>query len=372
MFQMFTERFTSKNYPSSRLKTEASYHQLPTSVTPGLGWLRQRLFGISTVETTFARRGFRGGEAKAQQRLEQIGRTFLRGYHAAITFGTAQGAIAHDNPEALVPQLNAVEAELRGFAFEGAAMGLALLDYLTPWKRNRVQLFLTGAGANHVYMVHVGVGWLLARIPFGIQQYLARLDRKAGIRETNPKSLDPLLGWLAVDGYGFHEGYFHASRYVEWQVIPKGISDYARRVFDQGLGRSLWFVLGADVTRISVTLQGFHPMRRADLWSGLGLACAYAGGVDSAAIEALRTAAGSYLPQLAQGAAFAAKARQRAGNPAIHTEIACEVLCGMSAEAAAEITDIALENLPTDGVLPAYEVWRQRIQNQFAAEGVQA
>jgi hypothetical protein len=221
-------------------------------------------------------------------------------------------------------------------------------------------------------MVHVGVGWLLARIPFGIQQYLARLDRKAGIRETNPKSLDPLLGWLAVDGYGFHEGYFHASRYVEWQVIPKGISDYARRVFDQGLGRSLWFVLGADVTRISVTLQGFHPMRRADLWSGLGLACAYAGGVDSAAIEALRTAAGSYLPQLAQGAAFAAKARQRAGNPAIHTEIACEVLCGMSAEAAAEITDIALENLPTDGVLPAYEVWRQRIQNQFAAEGVQA
>lgn len=33
----------------------------------------------------------------------------------------------------LVPELNLVEAELRGFAFEGAAMGLALLDTIIPW-----------------------------------------------------------------------------------------------------------------------------------------------------------------------------------------------------------------------------------------------
>jgi hypothetical protein len=94
--------------------------------------------------------------------------------------------------------------------------------------------------------------------------------------------------------------------------------------------------------------------------------------VDRSGIEALRTAARSYLPELAQGAAFAAKARSRAGNQAVHTELACEVLCGMSAEAAAEITDMALKELPTNGALPAYELWRQRIQNQFIAEGVKA
>ncbi|HAX77580.1 MAG TPA: hypothetical protein DCY88_17520, partial [Cyanobacteria bacterium UBA11372] len=190
--------------------------------------------------------------------------------------------------------------------------------------------------------------------------------------ETYPKSIERLLGWLAIDGYGFHQGYFHWLRYVEGQVMPSRLSDYAQRVFDQGLGRSLWFVDGADVARIQKTLRGFHPRRRADLWSGIGLACAYAGGVDRAAIEALRTGAGSYLPQLAQGAAFAAKARSRAGNPALHTEIACQVLCGMSALAAAEITDIALKDLPMDGALPAYEIWRQRIQNQFAAGGLTA
>jgi hypothetical protein len=312
--------------------------------------LRQLAFGISLEEATFARRGFRGNNVEAQQRLEQIGYTFLHGYHAA--------AIKNDEPQALVTELNAVAPELRGFAFEGAAMGLALLDYLTPWNRNRVQVFLAGAGAAHAYMVHVGVGWMLARMRQRIEPSLARLN--------------PLLGWLAVDGYGFHEGYFHASRYVEQQAIPRGVSDYARRVFDQGLGRSLWFVNGADVNHIPVTIAAFCPSRQADLWSGVGLACAYAGGVERSSIDALRTAAKSYLPQLAQGAAFAAKARFRAGNLAVHTELACQVLCGMSAEAAAEITDMALNELPTNGVLPAYEVWRQRIQNQFLAEGVKA
>ncbi|MEQ9482386.1 DUF1702 family protein [Coleofasciculus sp. F4-SAH-05] len=108
---------------------------------------------------------------------------------------------------------------------------------------------------------------------------------------------------------------------------------------------------------------------------GIGLACTYAGGVDSEGITALKMAAGKYQPELAQGAAFAAKAQLRARNLTAHTQMACQVLCGMSAEAAAEITDIALQDLPTtspaklkgkpEDELPAYEVWRRRIQAQF-------
>jgi hypothetical protein len=289
-------------------------------VTRALSFLHKVAFGISLEEATFARRGFSVSEAGAQQRLEQIGYVFLQGYHAALE---------ENAPEALALRLRAVDAELRGFAFEGAAMGLTLLDHFSFWRGKRLQTFLNGPGAAHVYMAHVGVGWAMARLPWlrrHAEQYLTRLD--------------PLLCWLAVDGYGFHEGYFKGRRAIERRAIPDQLKGYARRVFDQGLGRSLWFVDGADVLRISCTVASFEPERHADLWSGLGLACAYAGGVGHAAIEAMRIAAQPYTPQLAQGVAFAAKARQRANNPAAHTEMACKVLCGLSAEAAALITDV--------------------------------
>jgi hypothetical protein len=309
-----------------------------------LQWVCKHIFGIAVKEANFARRGFRVGDQQARQRLEHIGGTFLRGYQAALE---------QDLPEELVLRLNAVEPEFRGFAFEGAAMGLALQDYFTPWKKDRFQAFLAGPGSAHIYMVHVGVGWVLARLRRRLAQ--------------PPAKLDPLLGWLALDGYGFHEGYFHWRRYVEKQEVPNRLLGYARRVFDQGLGRSLWFVDCADVVRIPKTISTFAPSRHADLWSGVGLACSYAGGANQAAIEALHRAAGPYASQLAQGAAFAANARQRAGNPAPHTSLACNILCGLSEEAAADIPDIARENLPNDSVQPAYEVWRQRIQAKFAS-----
>lgn len=314
--------------------------------------LRKVAFGISREEATFARRGFRASNANAQRRLEQIGHVFLQGYHAVLE---------EDAPETLALRLSVVDKELRGFAFEGAAMGLTLLDHLSLWRGKRLQTFLNGPGAAHVYMAHLGAGWAMARLPWlhrHAEQYLTRLD--------------PLLCWLVVDGYGFHEGYFNWRRVIERHVIPDHLKGYARRVFDQGLGRSLWFVEGADVLRISSTIASFQPERRADLWSGASLACAYAGGVDQAGLEAMRIAAQRYTPQLAQGAAFAAKARHRANNPAAHTEMACKILCGLSTEAATLITDVALDSLPGDGEEPAYEVWRQRIQAQFAMEAVPA
>lgn len=307
-----------------------------------LTWLRTRLFGIAPEEATFARRGFRESDLGARRRLEEVGSTFLQGYHMALE---------EDQPEALADRLNAVPAELRGFAFEGAAMALALLDRLAPWRRNRWPTFVRGPGAAHVYMVHVGLGWVLARLRRRVEPVLARLD--------------PLLGWLVIDGYGFHEGYFHWRRSVQAQAVPSRLAGYARRVFDQGLGRSLWFVEGADVPRLASTLATFPEERQPDLWSGVGLACAYAGSLEETALKALRELAGPYQPQLAQGAAFAAKARQRAGNPAAHTERACVVLCCLSASAAAALTDAALEHLPSAGPEPVYEVWRCRIQAHF-------
>jgi enediyne biosynthesis protein E3 len=310
-----------------------------------MGRLRRAIFGISPDETTFARRGFRGNNASTRQRLEQVGRVFVMGYHTALD-GAQSGELAL--------QLNGVDLEFRGFAFEGAAMGLTLLDQLSLRRRDRLQTFLEGSGAPHAYMIHVGAGWAFARL----QRHVERASER----------MDSLLRWLAIDGYGFHEGYFRWRRYLGRRANPARLSGYGRRVFDQGFGRSLWFVEGAEVDRVNTTIAAFPPTRHADLWSGVGLASAYVGGIDRAALETLRAMAEPHASHLVQGAAFAAKARQRAANPAPQTELACAVLCGMSADVVAAITDIALESLPSDNAEPAYEVWRQRIRERLGQE----
>jgi hypothetical protein len=312
--------------------------------------VRRALFGISPRETSFARRRFRGDSAAVREHLEEVGRSFVRGYNAALE---------EDRPPALAARLEAeVERSHQGFAYEGAGMALALLDTLIPGRRDCLARFLAGPGSSHAYIVHVGAGWILARLPISPERLLARLE-------------DPTLRWLALDGYGFHEGFFRWPRSVARREVPRKLRGYARRGFDQGLGRSLWFVDGADVRLIPRTIGAFPAERRPGLWSGVGLACAYAGGRGQADLAALRRAAGPHAAQLAQGVAFAAKARERAGNPAAHTELACRVVCGMSAGAAAAVTDEALRGLPADRPgEPAFEVWRRRIQDRFAAGGL--
>jgi enediyne biosynthesis protein E3 len=309
------------------------------------GTLFKFAFGISPGEASFAKRGFRV-DSDARSHLECIGMNFLIGYNQALEDRR------HD---VLTAALNEVAAEFRGFAYEGAAMALALLDQLIPWKRMRLESFMSGPGAPHIFMLHVGAGWSLAR-----------LRRRYDVVLATPY---PLLRWLAIDGYGFHEGYFHWRNYVVEQRSPKRMKGYARRVFDQGLGRSLWFIEGADVERIAATIEGFPALRRADLWSGVGLACAYAGGASQAAIEELGRLARCFNSHLAQGVAFAAKTRERAKNLTRNTEVVCRTLCGLSATEAAGITDSTLSNLPETEAVPAYEIWRQRIQNTFL-EGV--
>jgi hypothetical protein len=294
-------------------------------------------------EASFARRGFTARSSKLQARLEEIGRTFVAGYDAAVTLA---------EPDALPPVLDAIPAELRGFACEGAGMGFALLDLVAPWPARRFQRYLAGVGRGHVYMAYVGAGWALARLS-------PRLRWRLG-------PLDPLLHWLAFDGFGFHEGYFHHHDSIDRQDRPRALASYARNSFDQGLGRSLWFVRGGDVDRVARTVAAFPPERRADLWSGVGLAAAYAGGVAADDLAQLGRAAGTWRAHLGQGAAFAAKARERAGNPAEHTALACRIFCGRSASEAASLTDLALGEVHSRPGIEPYEAWRAGIRAGIA------
>jgi hypothetical protein len=326
----------------------ATQHRLPGTPSAGQGptvsRLLRRLLGISSAEIGFERRGFRGGTPAAREHIESIGAAFLYGYHAALEERTTA---------LLVRRLESCDAELRGFHYEGAAMALHLLDRLLWRRRSRFAEFICDAGNNHIYMAYVGAGWAQARLPFGLASSTAQFD--------------PLLRWLALDGYGFHQGFFRWPTFVAGsQRIPSRLRGYARRAFDQGLGRSLWFVDGHDAELIAITISRFAPARHSDLWAGIGLAATYAGGASVDALINLRDAAGAHHRWLAQGAAFAAAARARAGNLVTHTDHGCKVFCGLSALQAAAVVDEASRDLPQDHpATPAYEAWRQRIGDRI-------
>jgi enediyne biosynthesis protein E3 len=300
---------------------------------------RARLLAIDPAETSFARRGFAACPAETRARLEEHGAAFVRGFNLALT---------HDPAAELDQAAHGVPVAERGFAYEGAAMAYALLDLVAPRRFRRLDALLGAGGGDHVYMVHVGAGWALARLrrrPFG----RLRLDR--------------LLRWLAVDGFGFHEGFFHPRRFVRGMTPHPRVQGYGRHAFDQGLGRSLWFVDAADPERIGATISTFPPERRGDLWSGVGLAAAYAGAAGAAELERLRAlASDEYAPHTAQGAAFAAAARTRAGNVLPETELAAAILCGRDVDSAARLVARAREGIVADDDGRGYERWRERIR----------
>jgi len=300
---------------------------------------------LGVRETKLARLALEGGRGELRARMVPVVDAFQAGLHAALEEGSTSR---------LTARLGAMPTGLAGFAFEGAGLGLAALDILAFGRGRHFRSFTAGPGAPHAYMMHVGAGWMLGRWPFPADLLVRRFD--------------PFLRWAALDGYGFFEGLTRRPLRVERRRSP-GLSGAALRSYDVGLGRSLWFTCGAEVASVAAAVGAFDAARRPDLWSGLGIACSYTGWVDRQRMAALAEAAGSYRPQLCQGVTVSAWARQRAGNPTLETEMACRVLAGLSAEAAAERAEAALRDLPAEGEKTQFEIWRQRVRDGFADPG---
>lgn len=319
----------------------------------GLRALRKRVLTPNESETRLDVRGFHVKDGPSRDRLETVGRSFLAGYgHAAEA----------PEPSAAEVPLEQVPREFRGFAYEGAAMGFAVRDALPFGRHDHVARFLAGRGDDHIYMAYIGVGWAMARVP----------------TFTRPRlyAPDPLLRWLVLDGYGFHQAYFRTQRYVHEQFQDPafpwpvgGPSAYANRVIDQGIGRALWFVGGTDARYVADLIDTFAPERQADLYSGAGLAATYAGGAAEDELLAFWDRAGRCRPQVAQGSAFAAGARVRAGLVLPQTDDVTRLFCGMTAEDAAKVNDDALPDPAATFELPSYEVWRRNIADVFVAQG---
>jgi hypothetical protein len=295
-------------------------------------------------QVDFGRRRFRLRPGASRHALQSAGQSFLEGFNAFV-------AVSGDN--GWVDGLDAMDPELRGFAYEGAGMACAMLDVLTLSRGRRMDELISGAAQTYPHMVYVGAGWAYARL---------RLRPWWGIR-----SRDPLLRWLAWDGFGFHQGFFHANRVVGAQCVERGLAPDQRAIRDQGLGRLLWFHECADPDGIALRVGEFSTVRHADLWSGIGLAATYAGAAEPDELDRLVVLAGDHRADLAQGCAFACKARRVSAVVPAHTEKAAIVLAGVNAAEAAVWTDQAQIGLGP-GPLTArhYQQWRAEIRRLWS------
>ena len=305
--------------------------------------IRNAVLKIDPSEVSLEKRGFNCDDNCVGNQIRTIGESFLLGYHAALSSHSV---------ESIANEIDLMPNELVGFGYEGAGMCLGLLDSISPIKRCRWTDLLRGRGAKHKYMLHVGYGWALARIPW----------RRRNL-EKQIKRFDPLLRWLVVDGFGFHEGFF---QWKKWLSQPRKsratFNGYLSRAFDQGLGRSLWFIFGANIDRIQREILSFQEERRSDLWSGVGLAATYAGGINTTGLHRLAELSGDNRSCLAQGSVFAAEARVWAANVTSHTNSACAILCGLSADDAAHVARSTCVGINDHEGVPAYEQWRARIR----------
>ncbi|MBM6405597.1 DUF1702 family protein [Phycicoccus sp. CSK15P-2] len=311
--------------------------------------LRGRLMTPPRREVDLVRRGFAAPRPEARANLERAGHGFLDGFSLAASTRTT---------DRLVHGLEAIDPLRRGFAYEGAGMALAMLDAVPGARGHHMRRLLEHEGARHVYMVYVGAGWALARLP------------KARWEAATRGLEDPVLTWLALDGYGFHQTYFRTEEYLAegrvedhfpWPAWDE--TGYSRHAIDQGVGRALWFVEGAYPRRVAHRVETFAPDRRGDLYSGVGLAATYAGGANDEQLAELGRRAGPLRPSLFQGSVFAAEARRRAGNVTPDTERAVRALTGLSV---VEASDIALGTRPDTryvGGDASFDVWRDRIMS---------
>ena len=272
-------------------------------------------------------------------------------------------AIEQKGNDAIIERLELLDPEFKGFAYEGAVMGLALRDAMSPLPGHKnVETFVGGPAAHQLFMAYIGLGFALARLP----KFLWR--RALPDQSKLPDS--PSLNWMILDGYSFHESFFKTGKWVrEQHVSPPipwpGPHEYVLRVLDQGVGRAMWFVNAGDVDRLTNMIGGFAPSRRSDLWSGAALAATYAGGVGEEELTRFVKNSWDYHPEVAQGSVFAIKQRVLSNLVTPHTELASQVFCELPPEEASALADKSIIDLPEHSSIPGYEIFRQRIQSHF-------
>jgi hypothetical protein len=318
--------------------------------------VRNLAFRLSKAEASFERRGFPGRASPDRRHLESIIETFVTGYNLALE--------TPDESELTSRLEGATTTPYLGFAYEGVGLWLAIADLLRPWSASRLAAFTRDVAPRHDFIAMVGAGFAVARMPFAVRRL-----------ESFQRRLDPMTAWCVADGVGFHEGFFHWQKYRGGQHdAPAFLNAQNRALFDAGVGRSFWWVYGADPDAIAAAIERFAPARRAEMWTGIGTALVYAG--PSQPSTRLLALSGSHRVDLLIGIALGANMRDKGGNPSSWTDQVCATLMsGSVAEVSAIVeTELAGYLDAWDGDLSTlrdgcYLALRARLAARLAPEG---
>jgi len=306
--------------------------------------LRLRPLLLSPAVVDFDRRGFRPGPAGTRAVLEAAARAFVTGFNTELVM-----------PPDVAPDLGDLPEHQRGFGVEGAGTAAALLDLLNLRGGRRLASVRAIHDRRHAYLVHVGVGWALAKLH----------RSKLGSSGTSDA---PLLRWLAYDGLGFSQAFFAGPRKLRRWAAHPAHCDATCDIRHQGFGRSLWFRACGDPSVVAAHIERLAPRHHGDAWSGVALAAVYAGGVSLSVVERLQEIAVSQRAAVAQGAAFAAEAWHLSGHVPEHAHAAVQILTGVELPQAAAWTRVARRSLESsDADAADYRRWRLRIQQQAAS-----
>jgi hypothetical protein len=241
------------------------------------------------------------------------------------TFEDAQlAANAEQNDEALLSYLANTDVQFRSVAYEGAAMSRGLADICSNNGLNRWRAFEQRA-KPHSVQIHIGLGWALAQRQIPILPAIYDL---------------PFTGQARVlDGCGYYDGMFRHRSSVRDKIIPEEINGDDLHAYDQGVGRSLWYMAKGEINTLVKLVDGFSDSRKPDLWRGIGIAVTYVGGCDKLMLASILDRAASYQISLASGAALLARARAHADTPNPDADLTCRIWCHMSADEAVALMD---------------------------------
>jgi enediyne biosynthesis protein E3 len=299
--------------------TTAFINKVPT-LAPVRGlW---RFLEKAPQESDLGRRRFRLRAGPAPRILQSAENSYIFGFNATLSRE--------------IVKIGEMPVEQQVFGFEGAAAAATMMDLLTLTRGRRLHELLAGPASSHLHAAHLGAGRAHALLKF---------PPTWGLRRAHP-----LLRWLALDGYGFQWSMAKADRMVGERAMPELALRTHCAIFDQGLGRLLWYHDCAAPGDVAARIATYPSCRRTDLWSGVGFAAAYTGGAGPDELEELNSHAGAdgYRPHLAQGAAFAATAWVNTGALPRHVEVALPLLAGADVEEACGWTDTALTSLGHD------------------------
>ncbi len=303
-----------------------------------LGWARTTMFGLGEKDMAAVTRHFKDAEPSVRARLDDVCAAFQTGFNAAM---------AVDGVPELIEALERVDRDARGWAYEGAGMGVGIRVMITPGSTMYAD-YLRAADPHH-YLVQVGAGWAIGKVPV---RHGALWAQAEGV-----------FHWLAWDGLGFHDAIFHTERAVERREGRPTTGGYEGHAYDQGVGRALWFVEAARPERVAARIQTFEASRHADLWGGVGLAACYANGAGDETLAELARLSGPFRPQLGVGATLAVCARVRADNLGDQAMRACRVITGSDAREVNAVLDEIMDALPDNA--EKYGQTRERLARRL-------